>query len=160
MAIIRGKLFDRLRRRWITDFPEERVRQRVIAWMLDFGHYPESLLCSEKQLSHFETMGFDQTNDSSIRPPLRRFDLLCLMRSESGFKPLILVECKAIGLSNRAKKQALDYNYHIKAPFVALAGGDECVFAILIDKRPSGHPNWQVGLPTHAALNKWLKSHH
>lgn len=157
MAITKGKLFDRLRRRWVADLPEERIRQAVIAWMLDFGGYPQSLLCSEKQLLHVEDLEFDQTFNTAPLP-LRRFDLLCLMRSDAGFKPLLLIECKAARLTHRAKKQALDYNYHIKAPFIALAGAEDCLFAMLQTSCTDGHPHWQSGLPTHTALNMWLKA--
>lgn len=157
MAMIRGKLFDRLRRRWISDLPEERIRQAVITWLLDFGGYPLSLLCSEKQLLHFEEMGSDQSALSPLaRPPLRRFDLLCLMRANCGFKPLLLIECKSMRPNDKAKKQVLDYNYHIKAPFVALAGGNECAFAKLAGSSIPVQPHWHCGLPTHTALLTWL----
>ncbi len=157
MTTIKGKLFDRLRRRWIADLPEERVRQAVIAWMLDFGGYPQSLLCSEKRLLHVEDLGFDRAINAAP-VTLRRFDLLCFMRSDAGFKPLLLIECKAARLTDRTKKQALDYNYHVKAPFIALAGAQECLFAILQNSCSDGHPHWQSGLPTHTALGTWLKS--
>lgn len=151
---MREKLFDRLRRRWVADNPEERIRQSVVDWMLNIGQYPESLLCAEKQLMRFEGMGSDRRANQQL--PLRRFDLLCLRRVQGRLEPLLLLECKATRASEKAKKQVLDYNYHVGAPFVALACVDQCTFAPLMRPQLEDGVEWILGLPTHAALQRLL----
>lgn len=160
------KIFDPLRGRWVTAAPEERIRQAVIAWMLEKGRYPRSLLCVEKRLTHLESMPFDlqYPGSEAERHLPRRFDLLCLRRVGAMLKPLLLVECKALKISSRAKKQVLDYNYFVKAPAVALACRDGCAFCALFEchheekdpMRQEHLPSWQKGLPTYLALQDWL----
>lgn len=62
--------------------------------------YPKSLISVEKRVGS------------------RRFDLVCY--TQTGL-PLLLVECKAVELSEAAQNQAVGYNAVIKAPFICLA---------------------------------------
>ncbi len=156
---MREQLFDRLRRRLVADVPEERIRQSVIEWMLDAGQYPESMLCVEKQLMCFEgSASSSEGHKIGNRTPLRRFDLLCMRLFQGRLEPLLLIECKATRASEKVKKQVLDYNYHVGAPFAALACADLCAFTSLLQTplEQEGSPHWQLGLPTHAALQQWL----
>lgn len=52
----------------------------------------------------------------------RRYDLVCYT---SEMQPLLLVECKAAPIGERAFNQALGYNHFLKAPFICLANGTE-----------------------------------
>lgn len=159
MARGQEKVFDRLRQRWVVAAPEERIRQTVIAWMLQEGGYPSSLLCVERRLTHLDDLPFalNYPGSGADRALPRRFDLLCLHRFGGDLKPLLLVECKSLNISERAKKQVLDYNYFVKAPAVALACRDSCAFCALIrDQSEQRDLLWQLGLPTYSALQEWL----
>ncbi len=84
--------------------PEERVRQRVLALMIEKLGYPKALLSVEKEIAS-----------------LRRVDILCSLPWGEGLKALLLVECKAEILDLLAERQAFGYNRSVGAPFITLA---------------------------------------
>lgn len=89
-----------IRGRLVAATPEEGVRQRLIQKMTSELGYPKSLISVEKKVGS------------------RRFDLVCY--TQAGL-PLLLVECKAVELSEAAQNQALGYNDVIQAPFICVA---------------------------------------
>ena len=113
-----GKLFDSIRNRWVADEPEERVRQGLIRWMIEELGYPKELLVVEKaldQLPHLETYG--------EKIPDRRVDLLCFasgIHPDHSLYPLLMIECKAVPLTEAVKRQVIGYNRYVQAPFVAI----------------------------------------
>lgn len=52
----------------------------------------------------------------------RRYDLVCFTKE---MKPLLLIECKAGPIEEKAETQAFGYNHEIEAPFISLANANE-----------------------------------
>jgi hypothetical protein len=138
MALSKPKdsLFDPYRGSFVAATPEEQVRQRLLHLMTEKLGYPKHFLCVEKKLSelpHLEKGG---------NLPNRRADILCLsadLHPEYPLYPLLLIECKGELIGESAKKQALGYNHHVKAFFVAVAGsgGVELVYPYSLSFLPS-----------------------
>jgi len=93
--------------------PEEKIRQGFIRF-LEENKVPASLMVIEKTLSELPHL----FEEASL--PLRRIDLLVYKKQEDKLLPLLLVECKAKELSEKALHQVLGYNFYIKAPYIAL----------------------------------------
>ncbi len=53
----------------------------------------------------------------------RRADIICYALMPQ-MRPLLVVECKALALSEEAEAQAFGYNSILGAPFICLAGGE------------------------------------
>lgn len=100
--------------------PEEIVRQSLIHDMINRLGFPKELIVIEKEMSelpHLRGKGV----------PKRRIDLLCFTKKGEILYPLLLVECKAIPLRDRALEQVFGYNYYVGARFVAIANGQGIV---------------------------------
>jgi hypothetical protein len=94
----------RIRNRLVALTPEEKVRQRLVSQMIDELGFPKGLISVEK----------------AIGP--RRFDIVCYTKEMT---PLLLIECKAEMLNEKALRQVFGYNEMIRAPFLSLAWGSE-----------------------------------
>lgn len=113
----RDSLRCRLRRRHVAATPEELIRQRLLYLMVEEKGYPPSLLAVEVSLYHL--LGGDKK-----KLPFRRIDIVCYTpAADGGLKPLLLVECKALIVSEGTLRQAASYNYYLAAPFLTLASG-------------------------------------
>lgn len=88
----------------VADTPEERVRQSLLRKMVNELGYPLGLISVERSIGG------------------RRTDVVCYSPC---MKPLLLIECKAQSLSEKAIQQALGYNTKIQAPFISLSYGNE-----------------------------------
>lgn len=117
-----AKLFDPIRGQLVEKTPEEIVRQRLLNYMSKECGFPKSLIAVEKSLrelphlQHLPNIGD------------RRIDVLVFARHihpAHTLYPLMLAECKAGHLSQRAVEQALGYNAQIGAPFVLLVSPKE-----------------------------------
>lgn len=126
-------LFDPIRQKEVVAQPEERVRIAFIHEMLRLG-YPSALIRIEVDLSHSTLLG--------KKAPKRRLDIVCYQKAPEGFMPLLLVECKAGKLSQKAAKQAIGYNYYLGAPFVCLVGEDEVQFGLDVLETVSQLPTY------------------
>ncbi|QLH36548.1 MAG: type I restriction enzyme HsdR N-terminal domain-containing protein [Parachlamydiaceae bacterium] len=107
------------RKIWVAATPEEYVRQEILQLMLQLG-YPSSYIAVEKDLAALsyapKTLSF----------PDRRADIVCYTKQPSkGLRPLLIVECKAIPLTQKEISQVIGYNYLIKAAFIALVNQKE-----------------------------------
>lgn len=110
-------LFCPLRKTWVAALPEEKVRQAVIQEMIHHLGYPPHLLIAEKSL--------DQLPHLQALPslPKRRADLLVFAKNlhpQYPFYPLLLIECKAIALTDKVLRQLIGYNQFVKAYFIAV----------------------------------------
>lgn len=106
------QIYDPIRKKWVDALPEEIVRQKLLSHLVENLGYPPHSIVIEKKLSelpHLERKAV----------PCRRVDILCL-ESET-FRPLLLVECKAVPLQEKMFAQALGYNAFIGAPLICLA---------------------------------------
>lgn len=107
------KLYDPIRKSWVTDTPEEQVRQLLLHQMIQELGYPKAYLSIEKSIISLIPTYFD---------PKRRIDIVCFTLIEGSLKPLLLVECKAGKVERDAASQAFGYNELLKAPFLCLCG--------------------------------------
>jgi hypothetical protein len=101
-------IFDEVRKKWLVLTPEEWVRQHLIHFLIQFKHFPSSLMQLEKQI---------KLNDTK-----KRFDLLVY---NNRLQPLLLAECKApsIVLSQLVLDQILRYNLEIAAQIILITNG-------------------------------------
>ncbi len=112
-------LFCSIRKRRIKASPEERVRQSLLNYLILELGYPSHQILIEKNINCLPFY-----KDPLIRPPCRRLDILILAKDfykNPPFFPLVLIECKATQVNQKAIRQVLGYNYFLKACFVALA---------------------------------------
>lgn len=116
-------LFDPIRNCFVPALPEEKIRQRLISFMIGPLGFPKSYLSVEKDiksLPHMENREFISNK--------RRIDLLCFangIHSEYELYPLVIIECKAIPLSEQVVAQVLGYNHYVQAPFCAIVNAFE-----------------------------------
>jgi type I site-specific restriction endonuclease len=99
---------DPIRKQFLIDGPEERVRQGVIQFLVRVQGIPEGLISTEKEVA-----GGTRTY---------RFDIVVF---DSEGQPWMVIECKApnISVGQRGFDQLGRYNYHLKAPFMMLTNG-------------------------------------
>lgn len=124
--------------------PEEVVRQRLLFTMVHKLGFPESLIAVEKSLEQLPHIK---------KAPLRRVDLLCFadgIHPAYPLYPLLLVECKAVKLTDKVLSQICGYNYYVKAPFVAAANQEEVRLGSL-DPKTGGY-RFISGLPSFQEL--------
>ncbi|MFI5333633.1 MAG: type I restriction enzyme HsdR N-terminal domain-containing protein [Chlamydiales bacterium] len=118
------KVYDPIRKIWVSATPEELVRQQLLLRMTEDLGYPKELLAIEKELSEFPHL-------KQQAVPQRRIDILCFGRGNppsDALYPLLLIECKKEKLTRGAKEQLLGYNSYVGASFVAACAKDEVLF--------------------------------
>ncbi|MEF9519405.1 type I restriction enzyme HsdR N-terminal domain-containing protein [Chlamydia crocodili] len=150
-------IFDPIRHKILASTPEEKVRQELIAFLIEELLYPSSLIIVEKGLKTL----FPLLTRKNIRLPRRRPDLLVITPATyTNFegktynlgnpKPLLLIECKARVINQQTMNQLLSYNYIIGAP---------CLSVVCYRKQQTGflNPKTQTldfypGLPSYPQL--------
>ena len=109
---VEGKqwLYDIIRKKYIVATPEEWVRQLLIHFLLSEKKMNKNKIAVEKQLI--------------INGMQKRFDLLVY---NDLIQPHILIECKApsISLNDDVFRQAANYNFALRAPFLIITNGIE-----------------------------------
>lgn len=109
--------------------------------------FPASHIVLEKELRQLPHL-----SQAGPGVPNRRIDILCYapnIHPEHTLYPLLAVECKAIKLAPQAFNQIVGYNFHLKAPFVALANPDEVQFGWL---QPDGSYRFMKGIAKYGQL--------
>lgn len=128
----------------VAHTPEEEVRQNIVDHLLSKGGYPFSLISVEKSLSSLPLV-------QNHKLPERRADILAFAKDKRGeLVPLLLVECKAVKLTESVLRQAIGYNLYVQAPLICVANGEENKTGYFVEKegwvfRP-GIPNFQSAL--------------
>lgn len=135
------RLYDSIRKKWVASTPEEIVRQKFIAYLVESCQFPKELMSVEKALSELPHL-----RENKGKLPERRFDLLCFGPKLSF--PLLLVECKATRLNQKSLLQLWGYNAYVKAPFVALVNGDQ----LIIEWEENGEKTSLNVMPTYHQL--------
>jgi len=102
------QVFDILRKKFVLLTPEEWVRQHAIHFIIDEKKFPAGLIEVEKQITLFNTT--------------KRVDILV---RDKNLKPLLLIECKAVGieLTQTEINQLARYQITLQAPFCMLTNG-------------------------------------
>lgn len=116
LAASSGALYDPIRQKWVAETPEEAVRQKLILHLIEELDFPAKLLVVEKGLRQIPHLSVDQ------KAPQRRADLVCFAKNGESLYPLLLVECKATPITSKMLRQAIGYNYFLKAAFIAIVG--------------------------------------
>ena len=110
-----------IRRTWVAATPEEQVRQQLLRWMMESLGYPRGHLAVEQSLKDLPHLA-----NSPLNIPMRRADILCYAKaSSSSLQPLLLVECKAIPITDAVIRQVVGYNQFVQAPYIVLANAQE-----------------------------------
>jgi hypothetical protein len=92
--------------------PEEKVRQQLLEFMQKHLEYPKEMIAIEKSLSAFPHLQGQKVSN-------RRVDIAVFSKKQ--MEPLLVIECKAVPINDKAFDQIIGYNHLIKAPFIALA---------------------------------------
>ncbi len=101
-------LWNPIHRKTLKNRPEERVRLRIIEFLLEAG-WSKNRISTEEAIRDY--------TDASLRT-----DIICYSRD---FNPRILAECKAenIALNAKTAEQVARYNQQVNAPYVLLTNG-------------------------------------
>ncbi len=104
----REYLFDELRKKWILNSPEEKVRQYFWKFLHYEKKYPKSLIAIEKKIK--------------VNQLTKRVDILVY---GSNGKPNIIVECKSsdLKISEKTMHQILNYQSSLQANLLVLTNG-------------------------------------
>lgn len=108
----------------VTFTPEEKVRQALLHLMLNSLGYPASLIGVEISLGCVPSL-------MQTKLPQRRADIIVFANDIS---PLLLIECKAVPLTQASISQAVGYNLFVKAPYIALVNQIEIKTGVFQDK--------------------------
>jgi len=102
------KLWNPIHKKALKNRPEERVRLRIIEYLVRAGW-------SKHRISTEEAIG--ELGDTSMRT-----DIICYSQQ---FEPRLLVECKAehVPISAQTAEQVARYNQKVEAPFILLSNG-------------------------------------
>ena len=108
-----GTLYDPVRKRRVAATPEERVRQAVIAYLIDTVRVPPNLIGVEYSLSALEPGN------------LLRADVVAWRPGAGQLTPWLLVECKEPGtrIDDDVAWQAAAYLKSIPCRYVMLTNG-------------------------------------
>lgn len=139
-------VWDRQRKKWLVDQPEERVRQRLVHYLIHELAFPKGLVQVEQalhQLPHVQ----------GHNVPLRRLDILCYgtgIHPEHSLYPLLLIECKAVRLTARTRQQVVGYNSYVGACYVAVANDNDLQTGYYDPQQ--GEYVFQSGIPSYTHL--------
>lgn len=110
-------LFCPLRKTWVAALPEEKIRQALIHEMTQRLGFPLGSLVLERNLDQLPHL---QTKTSPL--PRRRADLIVFaqhLHPQHILYPLLLIECKAVPLTDKVLRQIVGYNQFVEACFIA-----------------------------------------
>lgn len=108
--------------------------------------FPESTFAIEKELRTLPHIQHHQD------PPDRRVDILCFAKGIHpcyDLYPLLMIECKAVKLSNKVVGQVAGYNHFVQAPFICIANQHEVRTGWLND---ASNYNFVSYLPGYSSL--------
>lgn len=138
-------LFDPIRQKWVANTPEEKLRQRVISWLLGPGGFLPHEILVEKSLN--SRLGFNKDSD-------RRFDIACVrLISTHEIQWLLLIECKAkidtLEVLESSQRQVEGYAFFLTQPAqaIALASPEGCWYC-----KNDSPRKWVIGLPAKKSL--------
>lgn len=119
----KSPLFCLIRQTWVTETPEEKVRQKLLAYMIQELGYPRAYLAVEKELKLMPHLVH-----SSLEVPNRRADIICFgknLHHQYPLFPFLMIECKAVPLTAKVLQQVVGYNHCVQARYIAIANQHE-----------------------------------
>ena len=107
-----------------SSFPEEKIRISLLEFMKKELGYPSGVISVERSLSSLPHL-------KGQKVPNRRFDIAVF--SKENFKPLLIIECKAVPITKKCYDQIIGYNHLVQVPFIAIAN-QQGVITLLKEK--------------------------
>lgn len=113
-------MWNPVQKKALKNRPEERVRLRVIEYLLEAGW-------SKHRISTEE--GITSAHEKKLRT-----DLICYTHK---FEPFLLVECKAgaVKITEKTADQIAHYNHQINAPFLLMTNGRADLWYLFEDEK-------------------------
>lgn len=109
-----------IRKTPISALPEEQVRQALLKRMVQELAFPSSMIALETKLNLIPQLSKNQNL------PNRRSDILVFTnRADHSLVPLLIIECKAVPITQKSLSQVLGYNHFIQAPFIGIANREK-----------------------------------
>ena len=131
------QIWDRLRKKYVPNDPEEWVRQNFIYYLIEHLGYPEGLMASEY------TVNYNKMK--------KRCDIVVMNRE---LQAVVIVECKAphIRLTEDTFYQIARYNHVLKAPLLILTNGLQHFCALV---KTDGTISYLQEIPNKKALESF-----
>jgi len=155
----KNQLFDVIRKKWVADTPEERVRQELLRHLTCHLGYPSGQISIERRA--LKSSSHRSSIRRILRPslfgnPMGRYD--ALLRTPDG-RPLLLIECKApgIALNQAVFDQAAVYNVQLNVPFLLLCNGPDVLMAQL--DHTNGRYVFAPEIPHYSSLVALVEHH-
>lgn len=101
-------IWDQIRKRYVKLTPEEWVRQNFLQYLIQYEHYPASLMAVEKEIKLGELK--------------KRCDIVIYRNN----RPWMIIECKEPGtcINEKTLQQILSYNMTLQVSYLVLTNGD------------------------------------
>lgn len=102
------KIFDSIRKKFVSLTPEEYVRQHFTNWLINYLHYPMGLIANEVKIS--------------LNSTIKRCDTI--VYSNTG-DPIMIIEYKAphISINQNVFDQIVRYNMVLKTKYLVVSNG-------------------------------------
>lgn len=102
------KIFDSIRKKFVSLTPEEYVRQHFTNWLINYLHYPMGLISNEVKIS--------------LNSTIKRCDTI--VYSNTG-DPMMIIEYKAphISINQNVFDQIIRYNMVLKTKYLVVSNG-------------------------------------
>lgn len=116
------------RKEWVALTPEETVRQKLFQYLTKSLNFPISWIVLEKALRQMPHLTLNPENHEI---PNRRADLICFAKGihkEHDLYPLLMIECKAVKLTDSVMNQVIGYNYFVGAYCIAAVNATDIQF--------------------------------
>ncbi len=117
------KIFDPIRKEWVSASPEELVRQELLRHMVERLGFPDSLIAVEKSLKEIPHL---LATHSEL--PDRRVDILAFAKDihpQYPLFPLLVIECKSVKITEKVLRQVCGYHHYIHSSYLAVANAEE-----------------------------------
>lgn len=141
-------LYCPIRKSWCKALPEEEVRISLVSRMISQLGFPSHTLLVEKDLRslpHLTHLG---------AMPDRRADILCFAKGihpSVELYPLLMIECKAVKITESVLQQVMGYNYYVQSFFICVANQQEVRTGW---KTAAGKYEFVAYLPSYAQLKQ------
>ena len=125
MDVSSSPLYCPIRKKWLANLPEERVRINLIHSMVSQLGYPAGNIVVERALSELPHLL------NTHLPPKRRTDIIVYGKNihpNHSLYPLLLIECKSVPLTKQVIRQVIGYNQFVKAFYIGVVNQSDSYF--------------------------------